>query len=186
MGQNKHNLVSTDRYSSAPRLHPKDKATQMLYYDIYENYVMMNLTERQIADKYDYHTSHVSEIIKWVVFDIGEFDPDTQVQAMIDKQRYRQQEIDLLITKTHSDKVKASLYPELRRIDIFIAKLEGLLTDAFIDLRDQSKPVTVILNKEIKRREGIENEEDRQKYEDIEFRTEEDSGSEGDNRASFE
>jgi len=178
MGQNKHNLVSTDRYSSSPRLHPKDKATQMLYYEIYENYVMMNLTERQIADKYDYHTSHVSEIIKWVVFDIGEFDPDTQVQAMIDKQRYRQQEIDLLITKTHSDKVKASLYPELRRIDIFIAKLEGLLTDAFIDMRDQSKPVTIIVNKGIKRREGIEDESGEKDFEDIEFHTE-DTGSEG-------
>jgi len=150
-----HNIMKSldkSKYTSPPRIQPKDKATQELYYQIYQDYTMMHMTEKQITDKYGYSDiSTVSHIIKWVVFQIDELDSNSNVQIMIDKSKMRQQEIEACLMDIKSAKVKVQLWGELRRIDMFIAKLQGLMSNALVDI-DNSKNIIVMNNPNLERR----------------------------------
>jgi len=145
------NWLSPDKYKSPPILHPNDSGTRAKYFTIYQDYISLHMTHAQLAEKYDYHPKHIHRIIKWVAFEMGEFDPDAQLQALVDKTLLRQQEIELMIQNTQSDKVRVSLYGELRKHDMFIAKLQGLITNSIVDNSDRSKNITVITNPNMKR-----------------------------------
>lgn len=134
-------IVSADKYKTPSRLNPKDSATRDKYYEIYQKYTMIHMTEKQLAEEYDVRPSYISEIIKHVTLEIGDYDSDVQLQVLIDKSKIRQQEIERMIQSVRSEKVAATLIAELRKIDMFIAKLMGLLSNSFIDNSDRSKKV---------------------------------------------
>ena len=161
--------TSPDKYHSDTLLEPKDQATKDKYMRIYEEYVMIHQTERQLAVKHGLSLSHISRVIKWVTFQIGEIDEDAQLQVMIEKQKMRQQEIERELQRTVETvgdmgkkipvsaltvREKVLLWQELRKTDALISKLQGLTSDAFIDNSDRSRNVNVNMNPNFSRRKG--------------------------------
>jgi len=154
MGTNKLKILSPDKYNSDKTLEPKDEGTKKLYFSIYEEYVLGHSSEKELAEKYEYSIYHISRIIKWVVTQLGEPDPDVQLRSMVDGLKMRQQEIEVILSKTSKIVEKVELWKELRRIDTLIARLQGLLSPVLIDMSDR-RQVTVVTNK-LSRREGVE------------------------------
>ena len=156
-----------DKYNSDTNLDPQDQATKDKYFRIYEEYVMIHQTERQLSLKHSLSISHISRIIKWVTIQIGDIDEDAQLQVMIEKQKMRQQEIERELQRTVNTKndmgetiavsvltirEKVLLWQELRKTDALISKLQGLTSDALIDNSDRSRNLNVITNDNFVRR----------------------------------
>jgi len=156
---NKLKIISKDKYQSEKLLTPRDEGTKELYFKIYEEYVMGHLTEKQLADKYGYTVYHVSRIIKWVTFQLGDPDPDAQLRVMIDKLKLRQQEMEIELQNAKTSQDKVLLWQEMRRTDTLIAKLQGLLSNSLIDMSDR-RQINVLMNKVItERRAGVSTDE---------------------------
>ena len=155
--------IRKDKYNSTKTLNPKSQADKDKYFKIYEKYITSHLTEKQLAEEYDYTLYHISRIIKWVTFEIGDIDPDAQLRVMIDKLKMRQQtqELELKSAKTTSDKTK--VWKAMLQIDRLLSQLEGLLSTALIDMSDK-RQVNVLMNDNFQRRSGTDpvEESDRQ------------------------
>ena len=157
MGQNKLRVLSPDKYNSPNMLSPQDEGTKKAYFQVYEDYVIMHMTEKQIAERYGYSVSHVSRILKWVTMQLGEVDPDVQQRVMIDKLKMREQEIEQEIQNTSDIKTKRLLWIEMRQTDTLIAKLQGVLTTAVVDKSDR-RSIQIFTGETIQmtRRQGVE------------------------------
>ena len=131
---------------------PSTKEVRNRYFKIYEDYTLNHLTEKQLAEKYEYSPEYICRVIKWVVFQLGEIDTDSELKTIIDSNRVRQQEIEFAIQEAKSITDKVQLWQELRRIDTFVAKLRGLLSNSLIDNSDRRKIVIVTDN--LQRRTG--------------------------------
>ena len=84
-GGSRADNLSPDKYRSKDIIKVANKSTQDKYMKIYADYVENNLTEQEVADKYDLVRPWVSKIIKWVVFETDMFEPDDHMKITDDK-----------------------------------------------------------------------------------------------------
>lgn len=143
--------ITKDRYRSKKILNPKNEADKRKYFKIYEEYVLDNLLEKQLADKYSLTVFHVSRIIKWATFEIGEIDKDAQLRVIVDKTRSRLQEMAKVYKTANTVNEKVQIWREMNRCDVTLSRIEGLINNTIIDMSDK-RQVTVTMNEEFERR----------------------------------
>lgn len=123
------------------------------------------MTTVQTAKKFNMCVARIREIIKWAVQEIGEIDPNAQLQQMLDKISIRQQKIDAEFKKdelvmSKEDKLtideKLALFREQRANDLLESKISGLITTS--PVIDNSDNRTLIVKKAegFSRREAID------------------------------
>lgn len=137
---------SKGEYTTPSRMNPQSKMTRDKYYNIYHSYVSDHLTAKQVAEKFHMSPSSINGIIKWVVQQIGEVDPNAQLQQMLDKILLRQQKIDAEIDKVDlTTDEKLALWREQRANDLLESKISGLITTS--PVIDNSDRRTLIVKK---------------------------------------
>lgn len=152
-------------YTTPSRLRPISKVIRDKYFEVYHCYVSEHMTTVQTAKKFNMCVARIREIIKWAVQEIGEIDPNAQLQQMLDKISIRQQKIDAEFKKdelvmSKEDKLtideKLALFREQRANDLLESKISGLITTS--PVIDNSDNRTLIVKKAegFSRREAID------------------------------
>lgn len=147
---------SVNDYRSDELLDPKKESTKVKYMEIYHDYTVGNMTEKQLAEKHEFSPDYVCEIIKWCVHQLDNMDNKSKLYAIVEKLRLRQQTIEAELGNCKTVKEKAFVWAELRKTDRLIAQLDGLLTTAIFDMSDR-RSVNMSVSENIKnRRTGVE------------------------------
>lgn len=146
--------IRIDKYNSKNILQPKSEADKNKYMNIYIEYISNKCTEIDLAKKYDYSIVHISRIIKWAAFQMGEQDPSTDLRALVDSISLRIKHIQNEIDTSKDIEAKTKLWNVQLKCERLKSQLQGLVSSALIDMSNNSKTVNVQMNPELNRRSG--------------------------------
>ena len=160
MGNNKAELLSKDSYrSDKVFVKPTSESTKQFYLSLYKEYSKGHLTEQEIADKHNLTRQHVNKIIKWAVYYLNSgMNEKVYKRVMLDNLKETEREIRDYMEGRKAIKPEAFKdimlgIRELRLNNKIIAQIQGILSNAKVDMSDRRK-ITVVTNDLGRRRRG--------------------------------
>lgn len=166
-GQIEETDLMLGEFNSFGELVPTSAKERAQFYTIANDYFVNSLSLRQLAEKYHIsNTKNISLIIKWAAKEFDAGDKQVYFVALVEslqaKIRRLEQEMELLpMSDVKSARVRLAYYGEIRRIQMLLAKAQGIITTVKID--KSKKKLKVIMpnfGKTDKVQEVIELEDD--------------------------
>lgn len=148
--------IRKDKYNSDKLWEPESDAAKNKCFKIYQEYIMTDKTYKQLSDEFDYTLTHISRMVKWVTFQIGDIDANTEVKATIDSLKLRKQKMQKVLDTTQIVNEKSKIWNSMLKVDKVIAQLQGSMSSASVQINDNRKQTNVLMNDEFQRRTNEE------------------------------
>lgn len=120
--------LDIDRYTESDHdLDPQKESTKSFYMQIFTEYSVGNLTQKELAEKHKINYNHVNRIIKWAVNQLGETDHSVYLAASLEFVNNQIKDVTKLLEECGNVKEKLKVHAEKRLLVDLRAKLQGLL-----------------------------------------------------------